>query len=460
VTEIRIGRYRLFHRIGSGGMASVYLGRLSGEKGFARLVAVKRLHPHCASDPKLVEGLVREARIVSRIRHPNVVAVLDVLTEGEESCLVLEYVHGETLHRLVQESVAQARRVDPAIIARIAIDVLEGLHAAHEARDEAGNPLHVVHRDVSPHNVIIDSSGSARLVDFGIAKVLARPQTTQTGQLKGKLSYMPPEQIDGRDVGRLADIWAVGVIVWELITLERLFEADTAAQVIFKVLSGEIPGPSSVAPCDPTLESVVMRCLERDPTRRFATARDAAIGIESAVRPASSRDVSEWLRELAGPSLKQRESWLKEVESAPEGAHRRASASGPSWRTAILGATVTACVSAGLVAVASFGRPVGSRPANVDVTATATTTGASDAPSPVDSSRDEPSTMTNGDPPRTAELDGGSLTLAAGPRSRPRSARPPQHLAVPVPSSSAGPTASGPAMPSASGDALRLHERR
>src|SRR6202034_3666008 len=197
-----VGRYALQQEIAAGGMASVYLGRMCGPVGFSPIVAIKSLHPQFAKDPEFVRMFLDEARLAGRIRHPNIVPVIDVHAEGDELFLVLEYVHGESPARLVRAS----RRVDAPLplplAAAILGDVLQGLHAAHEAKDERGQPLGIVHRDVSPQNVLVGADGVARVLDFGIAKAKGRLYTTQDGRVKGKLSYMAPEQLRSDPVDR------------------------------------------------------------------------------------------------------------------------------------------------------------------------------------------------------------------------------------------------------------------
>ncbi|HSQ67748.1 MAG TPA: serine/threonine-protein kinase, partial [Polyangiaceae bacterium] len=217
-----IGRYVLCDAIASGGMATVHLGRLLGPVGFSRTVAIKRLHPHFARDPEFVAMFLDEARLAARIRHPNVVSTLDVVVLQGELFVVMDYVHGEALSKLIRANGA----VPPPIAASIIAGVLYGLHAAHEAKTDDGAPLHIVHRDISPQNVLVGVDGSARVVDFGVAKAVGRLQTTREGALKGKIAYMSPEQISTDSVDRRTDIYAASVVLWEMLTGKRLYQAD------------------------------------------------------------------------------------------------------------------------------------------------------------------------------------------------------------------------------------------
>jgi serine/threonine protein kinase len=194
----------MFGEIAAGGMATVHLGRLLGPVGFSRTVAIKRLHPQYAKDPDFVSMFLDEARVAARIQHPNVVPTLDVVSLEGELFLVMDYVAGESLGRLLRALRDRGPRVPPRIVGSIMTNVLYGLHAAHEARSERGEPLGLIHRDVSPQNVLVGLDGVARVLDFGVAKAAGRVQTTGDGQVKGKLSYMPPEQIAGGEIDRRA----------------------------------------------------------------------------------------------------------------------------------------------------------------------------------------------------------------------------------------------------------------
>lgn len=265
-----IGRYVLYDRIASGGMAQVHLGRLVGAVGFSRTVAIKRLLPHCATDAEIVPMFVDEARLAARIRHPNVVGTLDVVRERDELLLVMEYVHGESLARLLSRARARGERVSTPIAVAIAIAVLEGLHAAHEARSERGEPLGIVHRDVSPQNIIVGADGVPRVVDFGIAKARGRLEKTETGVVKGKFSYMSPEQCLGQPVDRRTDVFACGVCLYELLTRRRLFRRATVPATVRALLDRSIvPVRDLREEVSPRLEKVVLRALERDPSRRY-----------------------------------------------------------------------------------------------------------------------------------------------------------------------------------------------
>ncbi len=261
-----VGRYALHGEIASGGMATIHVGRLMGPVGFTRTVAIKRLHPSFAKDPEFVAMFMDEARLASRVRHPNVVPILDVVASDGELLLVMEYVAGESLSRLIRLERKRARRVPVEIAVRIVSEVLAGLHAAHEAKTDRGMDLGLVHRDVSPQNALVGEDGISHLIDFGVAKAAGRVQTTREGQLKGKLAYMAPEQIRLGKVDRRTDIYSAGAVLWEVLTGRRLFDG-AGAQVMFEVLTAKVAAPSSLNAETPAeLDAIVMKSLDRDPT--------------------------------------------------------------------------------------------------------------------------------------------------------------------------------------------------
>jgi serine/threonine-protein kinase len=296
-----VDRYLVLEEIASGGMATVHLGRVVGAAGFARKVAIKRLHPQFARDPEFVSMLIDEARLAARVLHPNVVSTLDVVNEGRELFLVMEYVAGCSLSTLLESVRASNQRIPPAVAISIISGVLFGLHAAHEATTEGGEPLCIVHRDVSPQNVLVGVDGVARVHDFGIAKAVGRVQHTREGQLKGKLRYMAPEQLRGDDVERRADLYSAAVVLWETLTNRRLFTAANDAALFGKVLEGVVTPVSQICPDLPAaLDAVLARALDRDPSKRHATARELALELTQVIPPASALEVGELVTRVVG----------------------------------------------------------------------------------------------------------------------------------------------------------------
>jgi serine/threonine-protein kinase len=313
-----LGRYLMYGEIAVGGMATVHFGRLRGERGFARTVAIKRLHPQYAADPDFVSMIVDEASLAVRVKHPNVVAPFDVVAIDEkELLLVMEYVHGEPLSRLLGACQRAGERVPLPVAISVIAQTLYGLHAAHEAVSDRGQPLNIVHRDVSPPNILCGVDGVARVLDFGVAKATMRANSTRKGTTKGKLSYMAPEQLRHGKVDRRSDIFAAGVVLWETLTLRKLFQGDDVGQVTEQVLAGEIPAPSKLNMLvPPGVDAVVLRALERTPEARFATAKEFALSLERALSPAPLGQVSDWVAHTGGERLAKRAADLAAIEQA------------------------------------------------------------------------------------------------------------------------------------------------
>ncbi|MBW2453967.1 MAG: serine/threonine protein kinase [Deltaproteobacteria bacterium] len=314
-----IGRYALFDEIAAGGMATVHLGRLVGAAGFSRVVAIKRLHRQFVRDPEFVSMLIDEARLAARIRHPNVVPTLDVVNTDDELFVVMEYVQGESLMRLFKASRKLRQPIEPAIAVAIIAGALHGLHAAHTARGEQGEELQIVHRDVSPQNVMVGIDGVPRVLDFGIAKATGRVQTTKEGQIKGKLAYMAPEQLAGEEVGPTTDVYAASLVLWEALTGRRAFQGDQEAELFGQVLLGEVEPPSQINAAVPTeLDGVVMQGLARSGAERHASARAMALALEETGIITSTTKVGDWVEGLAPAALSSRSDRISLIESSPK----------------------------------------------------------------------------------------------------------------------------------------------
>jgi serine/threonine-protein kinase len=302
-------------------MARVHLAQLVGAIGFARIVAIKRLLPHFGDDPEFLAMFRDEARIAARIRHPNVVSLLDVVQDGNELFLVMDYVEGDSLAKLLWEVSTRGALAPREIVMAVMYGTLQGLHAAHEARSETGEPLHVVHRDVSPQNILVGVDGSPRVLDFGIAKAVGRLARTQVGHVKGKFGYIAPEQLGGGEVTPRTDVYGASVVLWEALTGARLFSGDDT-EMARQILEGQVPLPSRIEPGVPKqLERLVMRGLARDPRKRFSTALEMAEAIDDLGGMASSLEVGEWVTAMAATTLSERAAMLAAIESpaAPPG---------------------------------------------------------------------------------------------------------------------------------------------
>jgi eukaryotic-like serine/threonine-protein kinase len=303
-----LGRYELLRPIAAGGMATVYLGRVLGEGGFERLVAVKLLHPHIAAQPEFVTMFLDEARLAARIRHPNVVPTLAIERGSEGLFLVMEYVEGHALHTVLR-TLAHTRTALPLPVSlRIILDTLEGMHAAHELKDENGEALHIVHRDISPQNVLLGIDGVVRITDFGVAQARSRLSNSNESSIKGKVGYLSPEQVVSGQVDRRSDIFAAGVVLWELLTRRRLFRGETDGQTLARIMGGARQNPSDRDPTIPqVISDVVMKALASNPDARFATAMEFVDALEHAaeragIAIAKPRDVTAVISALNVPA--------------------------------------------------------------------------------------------------------------------------------------------------------------
>ncbi len=301
-------RYELLARIASGGMGTVYLGRLRGPAGFQRLVALKRAHEHLVRDENFAKMFRAEARVASRVHHPNVVAVHDIEELDDELILVMDYVQGGALSSLL--SATRKHPLDPEIALRVLLDAAAGLEAAHRLVDERGRPLGVVHRDVSPENVLVGTDGVARISDFGVAKILrATAGATDGRDLKGKIAYMAPECVRRGRVDARSDVFALGVVAWEAFTERRLFRAQSEVATLQRVIGMTPESPSTLRPgLPPSIDGVILKALEKDAEDRWPSARAFADALEAAARegglaPATHTQVGEHVWRCVGHVL-------------------------------------------------------------------------------------------------------------------------------------------------------------
>lgn len=375
----RFGDLELLLPLATGGMATVHVARHVGDAGFERLVAVKRVHRHLLGDPEVFAMSSDEARLSALVRHPSVVATHQVIDAGGELLLVQEYVEGVSLSLLAKRAAAEIPegRLPVEAAVRAVVDVLRALHAAHEAVDLRGEALQLVHRDVSPQNVLVGADGGGRLIDFGIARAAGRLAETRTGLIKGKVAYLAPEQVAEGDVDRRADLWATGVMLHELVVGRRPIEAPTDTELMAKVMVGhaDLAALEAVAP---TLVDPVRRALARDPDDRFATAEAMADAIVAAVPPASDATMRALVQRLVGDDLAARRQDILEamreadteadaVEGAPalapsdatDGGHRRVAPRARRWGAAILAVVIVAAGVAWAVAARDGDRSVG-----------------------------------------------------------------------------------------------------
>lgn len=329
----RLDRYELLCKIGQGGMASVWLARTQGKHGFERLVAVKTVLPEHATDAGFRTMLLDEARIAAAIDHPNVARILDVGEDRDVPFLVLEYVAGDSLNRLHRKLAEDDRRIPPELVLRILSDTCAGLHVAHELVGADGTPLGIVHRDISPQNILLSELGIAKLIDFGVAKAAGRLSAeTATGIIKGKVAYMAPEQALGLPVDRRADVWAVGAVAYYLLAGKPPFDGANDAARLIRAVSGERPDPLPTSVPAPIAE-VVLRALSREARDRFETAAELRRAMEDAAvstsLTATPEDVARFCAEHLGEAVRARKKMLERaLRAANDRAHARAVLSG------------------------------------------------------------------------------------------------------------------------------------
>ena len=321
-------RYDPLFKLASGGMATVYVGRLVGALGFQRLVAIKRPHRHLFEDPRFVKMLLAEATLASKLQHPNVVSVQDVVLVDGVVYLVMDLVEGGSLADLIRASSKRGEPIPPAIAIRMLLDTCAGLHAAHELTDDSGKQLGLVHRDVSPHNVLVSVDGVARVMDFGIAKCMnVEGPSTTTGMLKGKYAYMAPETIKGQTIDRRADVFSLGVVAWELFSGRRLFLGESPANTMLNVIHERAPLLSEVTDLfGKGLDDAVEQALAKEPDERFMSVEAFAAALEGSARTSSgvapASQVAKFVRALVGDVVdlrrKQVRTLLREQEREPQ----------------------------------------------------------------------------------------------------------------------------------------------
>jgi serine/threonine protein kinase len=304
----RLGKYELVCRLAIGGMAEIFLARASGIAGFEKLVVLKRILPQYAFQDQFVEMFLAEARLTATLSHPNIAHVYDIGTVDDFYFFTMEFVHGEDLNQ-VGKALAKAQKPFPLEAALTIIHgVCAGLHHAHEACGSDGLPLGIVHRDVSPSNVLIAYDGSVKLVDFGIAKMTTRAQATRVGTLKGKISYMSPEQCRGEPLDRRSDVFAIGILLYEMTTGQRLFPGENEFSTLQAIVHQDVAPPHTLVPgYAPMLEDIVMMALKRDPEQRYETAEDMMLDLEECARALgltiSPNRLSKVMHELYGRKI-------------------------------------------------------------------------------------------------------------------------------------------------------------
>jgi serine/threonine-protein kinase len=334
-----LGRYRVVDEIGIGGMASVHLARMDGPGGFQKWVAIKRIHPHLVEDETFVHMFLDEARVAARISHPNVAQVFDLGKHEDTYWIAMEYLHGEPLREVMRRTEELGQPMPPEIACRVIADAAEGLHAAHELLGKHGEKLQLVHRDVTPHNLFVTYDGTTKVVDFGIAKFSSRMASTRAGTLKGKLAYMSPEQVGGEPIDRRTDVFALGVVLWELTTGQRLFRMESDLDTLAKVQECNVPRPSTVVrgyPID--LEKIVMKALAKQKNERYKTAREFSRALQSLLMRRglfiASDEVASYTASIFAERIRKRDEhlrWAAEVTQTINLDNKLEGRSAPQW---------------------------------------------------------------------------------------------------------------------------------
>ena len=315
------GKYTLLRKLGAGGMAEVFLAKQSsdlddgsgksGQKGFEKLVVIKRILPHLATGPAnadFVRMFLDEGRLASDLRHPNIVSIIDVGKTAETYYLVMEFLHGQDIRKVQRKNAAWGEMIPFGHACQMVIDAAAGLHYAHHKTDLAGRPLHIVHRDVSPQNILVTYEGATKIVDFGIAKAATQTTHTSAGVLKGKYTYMSPEQAAGDVVDARTDQFALGIVLWELLTMRRLFKHDTEMATLEAIMGGAVPRPSRFREDLPKpIDDVVMKALQPNRDKRYRDCEELALALEDALAELSivhsQARLAQYMRRLFADTL-------------------------------------------------------------------------------------------------------------------------------------------------------------
>ncbi|MCX7958442.1 MAG: serine/threonine protein kinase, partial [Deltaproteobacteria bacterium] len=299
----RFGKFEIITKIATGGMAEIFLARQVGIEGFQKLMVIKRILPHLSSDKEFVNMFLDEARMAAQLNHPNIVQIYDLGVINESYFIAMEYVDGVDLSSILKRGREIKSFLRLGWILKIISQVCEGLYYAHTLKDTNGQPLGLIHRDITPENILLSFNGNVKITDFGIARARGRSTSTTSGTLKGKFPYMSYEMVKGLEIDARSDIFSLGVVMWEMLTYRRLFKRETEVASINAILNEEIPSPKKYFKNLPDeVESIVMRALERDRDKRFQTAREIGNAIEDFIikRRVSVRisDMSDYLRTL------------------------------------------------------------------------------------------------------------------------------------------------------------------
>ncbi len=322
----KVGRYQLVTRLAVGGMAEVYLARHGELSGFRTLVVVKKVLPHLAENMEFTTMFLDEARIASQLDHPNIVRIFEVGRASGEYFLVMDLVQGKPVSSLIRRAMHTGTAIEPRLASLIVAHAAAGLHHAHQLSTADGQPIGLVHRDVSPQNILVSFEGGVKVIDFGIARALGRLTSTNAGGTKGKAGYMSPEQARAEEIDHRIDIFALGVVLWEAVCSRRLFTKDTDFATMRAIIYEPLPRPSSVTKVAPALESIIMKALSRDPADRYQSAQDMATALDRYIHQsggASATDLAALMKSSFAEDQAQWKSLARmalEMEDVPEAA--------------------------------------------------------------------------------------------------------------------------------------------
>ncbi|MGB0678312.1 MAG: protein kinase domain-containing protein [Polyangiales bacterium] len=319
---IPFGKYLLLDRLAVGGMAEVYLARAFGVAGFARFLAIKRILPNMAEDRDFITMFIDEAKIAGHLNHANIAPIFELGKIGSAHYIAMEYVWGKDLLQIINRLRKLRRRMLPQMVAWVASRICAGLSYAHSKQDRQGRQLNLIHRDVSPQNILVSYEGEVKLIDFGIAKAASRSTQTEAGVLKGKFGYMSPEQVRGREVDHRSDIFALGTCMYEMLTCDRLFLGDSDLSTLEKVRMAAVPPPSQIVPhVSPAMDHIVLKALAREPDDRYATAAELqedlqAFGTRQA-HPFGTTELAEWMRSAFDQEIATEQGRLRQFAKVP-----------------------------------------------------------------------------------------------------------------------------------------------
>jgi tRNA A-37 threonylcarbamoyl transferase component Bud32 len=318
----RFGNYTLIKKLATGGMAEIWLARQRGLAGFQRFIVIKKILSHLSDQKTFRDMFLDEARTSAQLNHPNVVQIYDLGNEQGAYYIAMEFIAGENLAAIAWRGMKRGKPFPPAFAARVIADACKALHYAHHLKGPSGQPLEIVHRDISPQNILVTYEGEVKVVDFGIAKAATKSEHTKTGMLKGKFSYMSPEQCLGAPVDMRSDVFALGILLYELCTGKRLFKHESELMILDMITKRSVVPPSSVAPgITPRLEDIILRALEKETQVRFQTAQDMQIALEEYLRSeghqATNADIAAYMRELFADKIEEKRR-LREIASAED----------------------------------------------------------------------------------------------------------------------------------------------